>query len=297
MSVDIVTPIVVDNPEQLQIVLSELLGEPSVGVDTESNSLYRYHERVCLIQLSSRKVDYVIDPLAVNVRPLAQLFASNEVEKVFHAGEYDIMCLKRDYGFAFASVFDTMIAARLTGMKHIGLASLLQDLLSVKLDKDMQQADWGERPLSEDKLRYAALDSHYLLRLRDILGERLRASHRLRQAQESFSALCALGSHSKTFDPDGYLRLRGARDLDRVELSVLCQLYYWRETKARELDRPPFRIASNETLVKLAMLQPRSVAALELMVSGSSRTLLSHAHEVLEAINRGIERREWDRRS
>lgn len=292
MSVDIVTPIVVDNPQLLQTVLGELLGEPSVGVDTESNSLYRYHERVCLIQLSTRKADYVIDPFAVDVRPLAQLFSSSSVEKVFHASEYDIMCLKRDYGFAFTAVFDTMIAARLMGMKHIGLASLLQDLLAVKLDKNMQQADWGERPLSEDRLQYAALDSHYLLPLRDILSERLRSSRRFRQAQESFSALCTLGSHSKTFDPDGYLKLRGARDLDRVELSVLCQLYHWREAKARALDRPPFRIASNETLVKLAMLQPQSVGALALVVSGNARTLLGHAHEVLEAINRGVRRRE-----
>ena len=283
-----VKPVVVDRSATLQELLSELHEAPRIGVDTESNGLYRYHERVCLVQISSEGEDYVVDPLAVDIHPLEEVLASHSIEKVFHAAEYDIMCLKRDYGFQFANLFDTMVAGRLLGMRRIGLAGLAHDLLGADLDKRMQQADWGHRPLDEGHLQYAALDSHYLISLRHELAARLLEAERWQEAQESFAALCSLGSHRKCFDPDGYRKLRGAGTLDRLELSVLRQLYCWREETASAIDRPPFRVASNDTLVKLAMLQPRSPEALKLVADSRSSVVTGRSHEVLAAISRGI---------
>src|SRR5690606_29531 len=131
--------------------------------DTESNSLYAYRERVCLIQLSTRSRDYILDPLIiVDMSPLAPLLADPGVEKVFHAAEYDLICLHRDYGFIVNNLFDTMVAARICGYKAIGLGSLLSEFLGVELDKRHQRDDWGERPLPPDSLRYAQMDTHYL---------------------------------------------------------------------------------------------------------------------------------------
>ena len=269
-------------------MMARLRDEPRIGVDTESNGLYRYRERVCLIQISTADADYLVDPLAVDVRPLAEIFASSDIEKVFHAGEYDIGCLRRDFGFSFRRLFDTMVAARTLGLKRLGLAALVEEFAGVRLNKGMQQSDWGRRPLSPEQLRYAALDSHYLLPLRDTLASRLAESGRLRQAQECFEGLCNCEWHGRSFDPEDYLRLRAGPKLERVELAILRELLIWREAKARALDRPPFRVATNEMLVKVARMQPRSREALRLMFRTRGGPVCRFADEVLAAVGRGL---------
>src|SRR5450756_1232142 len=118
-------PIWVDNAAQLEAMLQALLAQPIVAVDTESNSLYAYRERVCLIQFSIPKEDYLVDPLAgLDLSPLGTLFANLQIEKIFHAAEYDVICLRRDFGFTFTNLFDTMIAGRVLGRTAVGLASM-----------------------------------------------------------------------------------------------------------------------------------------------------------------------------
>ena len=110
-------------------MILDLSGEPVVAVDTESNSLYAYRERVCLIQFSSPEKDYLVDPLEIDVSTLAPLFASTEIEKIFHAAEYDLLMLDRDFGFRVSNLFDTMVAARILGWKAVGLGSILREQL------------------------------------------------------------------------------------------------------------------------------------------------------------------------
>jgi ribonuclease D len=139
-----------------------------VAVDTESNSLFAYREQVCLVQFSTTQADFLVDPLALaDLTPLAPLFADPKIEKVFHAAEYDLLCLKRDFGFSFANLFDTMLAGRILGRKEIGLGAMLEAFYGVQADKRHQRANWGQRPLPAPLLEYATLDTHYLIPLRD----------------------------------------------------------------------------------------------------------------------------------
>ena len=109
-------PALVQNPQELAMLIDELRGRDRIAVDTESNSLHAYRERVCLIQFSTAKRDYVVDPLLFDdLTSLAPVFADAHIEKVFHAAEYDILCLRRDFGYSFASIFDTMQAGRILG--------------------------------------------------------------------------------------------------------------------------------------------------------------------------------------
>ena len=148
--------------------------EALLAIDTESNSLHAYQEQVCLIQLSTRSADFIIDPLVVeSLDPLGDLIADPAIETVFHAAEYDIMCLKRDFQFTFSSLFHTMLAARICGAERLGLASMLDEHFGVKANKKFQRANWGERPLSRDMLHYAQLDTHFLPRLRDYWRQQL----------------------------------------------------------------------------------------------------------------------------
>ncbi len=150
----------------------ELARQAVIAVDTESNSLHAYRERVCLIQFSTVERDIVLDPLALDdLSPLAGIFANPDIEKVFHAAEYDLICLRRDYGFSFSRIFDTMHAGRILGSRLAGLDRLLEDKFGVKISKHFQKADWGVRPLSRELLLYAAVDTHYLIPLRDLLEE------------------------------------------------------------------------------------------------------------------------------
>lgn len=277
-------PILVDSPQAFDRMVAALAGEQAIALDTESDSLYRYFYKVCLIQISTRQNDYLVDPLRFSdLKPLAVFLADPEVEKIFHAAENDILMLKRDFGFAFANVFDTMLAARILGWPQVGLANLLQQNFGVVLDKRAQLTDWGQRPLSAAQLSYARLDSHYLFDLRDLLVRELHARKRWREAQEAFGALPHIIYLEKPFDPDGFWRLRGARTLRPQELAVLRELYLWRDEQARRLDRPPFKVLSDDVLVHLSRCQPRWPEDLPL----SPRQIASYGRGLLAAIGRG----------
>jgi len=272
--------------------LAQLAGalarEPLLAVDTESNSLYAYRERVCLIQLSTRTADYIVDTLALDdLAPLGALFADPAVEKVFHAAEYDIICLKRDYGFAFSSLFDTMVAARILGEQAFSLGSMVAARLGVTLDKGHQLDDWAQRPLSASHLRYAQLDTHYLPALRDVMYSELEAAGLLPEAHELFDELCATAVPDTSFDPEGYWRIAKPHHLAPRELAVLRELYLLREELARQRDRPPFKILSNQALVELAQAAPRTLAELQMVSGVGSRLVARDGERLLAAVQAG----------
>src|SRR3972149_9442107 len=142
--------ILITRPADLHQMVDTLSSQPIVAVDTESNSLHAFREQVCLLQFSSPQADYLVDPLALkDLSALAPIFVDEKIEKIFHAAEYDLICLRRDFGFKFLSLFDTMQAARILGYPAVGLDRLLGDKFGVKMDKRHQKADWAARPLSK----------------------------------------------------------------------------------------------------------------------------------------------------
>jgi ribonuclease D len=258
-------PILVDSAAAFDKMIAALAGLPLLALDTESDSLYRYFFKVGLIQISTPDIDYLVDPLQIpDLTPLGGIMADGAVEKVFHAAENDILMLKRDFGFGFANVFDTMLAARILGWKQVSLAALLAEHFSVTLDKRAQLTDWGHRPLDAAQLSYARLDTHYLLPLRDLLIGELRQRRRWREAQDAFAALPRITYMEKPFDPDGFWRIKGARELRGRELGVLRRLYLWRDEQARKLDRPPFKVLGDERLVDMSQQQPTRMGDLPL---------------------------------
>ena len=260
-------PVLVDSAAAFEKMIAALAGLPLLALDTESDSLYRYFFKVGLIQISTPATDYLVDPLQVpDLTPLGGIMADAAVEKVFHAAENDILMLKRDFGFGFAHVFDTMLAARILGWKQVSLAALLAEHFSVTLDKRAQLTDWGHRPLDAAQLSYARLDTHYLLPLRDLLIGELRQRRRWREAQDAFAGLPRVTYVEKPFDPDGFWRMKRARELRGQELAVLRRLYLWRDEQARKLDRPPFKVLGDERLVDLSQQQPTRLADLPLSV-------------------------------
>jgi ribonuclease D len=277
----------IDTPTQLAHLIEVLSNEPVVAVDTESDSLYSYFEKVCLIQFSTTNADYLIDPLAIDISKLAPIFADPSIQKVFHAAEYDFLSLKRDYGFSFSNLFDTMLAARILGWPSYGLGSLLKELFGVKLDKRFQRYNWGQRPLSPKALNYARLDTHYLIPLREIQVQELKKQNRLREASEAFERLTQIEPAPKVFDPDDFWRVKNAKELKPQQQAVLRELFILRDKIAQKIDRPPFKVMTDKTLAVLAKAQPKDKLELN-QIKGLGPKLLQHnARDILQAIEQG----------
>jgi len=256
----------VETRADLDALAQDLLGEKVIAVDTEADSFYHYFDKTCLVQIATRRQIFLIDPLALGgpaeLAPLAPVFASPDIRKIFHAAEYDIFVLKRDCSFQFENLFDTMISAQLLGYPSVGLASIAERHFDVNLPKDEQRSDWSHRPLTARQLSYAAADVLYLIPLAEKLGKELRDAKRMRWAREEFEALTRRQWPDRDFDELGYLRIKGARKLDPKALSILRELFLMRDRRAREMDRPPFKVLGNRTLLEIAERKPRKLAEL-----------------------------------
>jgi ribonuclease D len=180
-----------------------------------------------------------------------------------------------------------MIASRVLGWPHYGLADILAEHFGVAQDKRMRRHNWARRPLTADEMEYARLDTHYLLPLRQVLLKELQATDLLAEAREMFAEVTAAVWHGGKFDPDGFWRIRGARHLDPTGLAVLRQLYLFRDREARRRDRPPFKVIADATLRRLAEARPGTPAELG-RIKGMTRYLIRrYGQHVLRAIARG----------
>ncbi len=260
----------------------------TIAVDTEGASFHRFVDRIYLLQISTRQHSAIIDPLTVGaLGALGRMLEDPEVEVVFHDADYDLRLLYQDYGWRVNNIFDTRVAAQLLGIHSFGLAALLDQYFSVKLDKKHQRADWSMRPLSQEMLDYAAQDTLYLLELRDRLADQLEAKGRWSWASEEFSRLEGTRWREEE-EGAAYLRIKGARDLSRRELAIFRELAAWRATVARELDRATFRVAGSDALLEVARNAPRTADDL-VRVKGMPRALVEkRGPEILEAVGRGL---------
>ncbi len=249
----------VETAAAFEAMLDDLRQQSIIAVDTEANSMFAYREQVALIQFSTPERDYIVDPLAdLPLTRLAPILADPGIEKVFHAAEYDIIGLRRDFGFEVNNLFDTMHASRMLGKPRVGLAALLEAYFGVHLDKRYQRTNWGKRPLSSQQLAYAALDTHYLIPLRHRLWKELDERGLLPLALEDFQRLTNPPEPNRSFDPEGFWRFPGVKDLSDESLAVLRALYLWREKEAQRRNVPPFRVLHNRELVRLAQVLPTS---------------------------------------
>ncbi|MFI5234676.1 MAG: ribonuclease D, partial [Gemmatimonadales bacterium] len=282
----------VTTPAALRALLAEV-GRPALlALDTEAASFHRYSDAICLVQLSTRELTAVIDPLAVpDLRGIGALVADPAVEIVFHDADYDLRLLGRDHGFHCTRLFDTRVAAQLLNEPGIGLAALLGKYLGIVLDKKFQRADWSERPLAPGMLEYAAGDTTHLPALRDILHAQLQAAGRLSWAEEEFERQATVRWEPE--DPaSAYLRIKGSGRLRGRQLAVLRETYHWREATAKKLDRASFRVVNPDVVLAFATIQPRTLDQLKAIKGISAGQVERYGQEILAAVERGLAVRE-----
>jgi ribonuclease D len=267
----------------------------AIALDSESDSLHHHREKVCLIQVADAQGHaWLVDTLArPDLAPLGGIVSDPSVVKVLHGADYDVVTMKRDFGFTFAGIFDTMIAARFLGLPAIGLQALARAELGVELSKDSQRDDWSVRPLTPRQERYALADVQHLLVLHERLEARLREAGRLAWVQEECEAVTALPP-SRRRQSDDFMGVKGARRLSPRQLAVLRELYAWRESVAERTDVPSFRIVGNDPLLAISQALPRDMDTLERLRGQSPelravpvRILRQHAAALLGAVERG----------
>ena len=230
---------------------ARIAGADRVGIDTEADSLHCYREKVCLVQVGLADADELVDPLAdLDLSPLLDALAGTEI--VMHGADFDLRMLYRLGLGAPARIFDTMIAARLTGAAKYGYAALVAEHFGVVLPKGQQKANWGRRPLAPVLAEYARNDTHYLLPLSERLERRLEELGRLTWLEQSCHRAVAAARIVRERDPHTEWRVKGSHALGPRASAVLRVLWHWRESEARTIDRPPFHVMSNEDLVNAA---------------------------------------------
>jgi len=225
----------------------------SCCVDTEADSLYSYREKVCLIQFGCGDHLALIDPLTIkDMTPLLD-FLDQASQVWMHGADYDMSILNRTYKRVPDPVFDTQIAARLLGWRTFGLAHLIEDLLKVKLSKQSQKKNWGERPLPEKMLTYAANDVRYLQPLIEIFEQRLHEAGRW----EWFLQSCGAARRQVLSRPeksrDDMWKIPGWGKVSARGLAYLREIWLWRDGMASRRDKPPFKIISNDQILTMSV--------------------------------------------
>ncbi|PYJ48951.1 MAG: hypothetical protein DME87_10920 [Verrucomicrobia bacterium] len=186
----------------------------------------------------------------IDLEPLCAALERKEI--VLHGADFDLRLLRRGLNFSARRIFDTVIAARLVGIREFSLAALVKRYFGVELGKASQKANWGRRPLPARMIEYAMNDTHYLLSLADCLESQLRGHDQLDWLWQSCQRAIEQAAIERVRDEDELWRMRGSASLRGQEAAVLRGLWQWRENEAEAADRPPFHILQNHELLNAA---------------------------------------------
>ena len=275
---------VIASEQELADLIRQINAADRVALDTEADSLHSYREKLCLLQISTpfavipseveesrgtaSKVmlrssstslgmtvdsvgDFIVDPLSnLDFDPLRCALEAREI--VLHAADYDLRMLRRGLNFNANKIFDTVIAARLLGIREFSLGALVKRFFDVELHKHSQKANWALRPLPPRMLKYAVDDVHYLLALAARLEHELERVERVDWFRQSCARAIESASAARERSEEENWRIAGAGALDPKTGAVLRALWQWRETEAQLADRPPFHILHNRELLEAA---------------------------------------------
>jgi ribonuclease D len=278
---------IVDSPEALSEVVDAIGREPRVALDTEFHRERTYWPKVALVQIAWPGELVLIDPLAIDLAPLAPALG-DETLVVAHAAAQDLEVLELSCGRAPARLFDTQIAAGFLGMTTPSLAALHERELGIQLPKSSRLTDWLVRPLDEGQLDYAAADVAHLLEIHDRLSRLLEERGRVDWAEAEFALMLARNRGPR--DPDeAWRRIKEARHLRGSAISIARSVAAWRERRAAEIDQPPRFVLADLAVVAVSQAAPRTVEDLE-RVRGVDRGVVRGqlGEQILQAVDAGL---------
>lgn len=242
----------IDTDEQLQMLNEQMISAESIAIDMEADSLHHYYEKVCLIQMTIGRENFVVDPLAgMNMTGFLNILASKSL--ILHDAGYDLRMLRNSFGFvAEGVVFDTMLAAQLLGYERLSLVALIERFFDIALSKQDQKSNWSKRPLTADQLQYASDDTFYLHEIAETLHSELKRLDRLHWHKQACEKMIDSANLEKPpVDPDEVWRIKGSSRLDPLHLTLVRSIWQWRDQQARAADLPPFKVLGHHSILAI----------------------------------------------
>ncbi len=278
----------IDVQEEFLDVIDLLCQEPRYALDTEFHRERTFWPKLALVQIAWPGGLVIIDPLTLDMRPLAKLMESESVA-VLHACTQDLEILEQACGQIPAHLFDTQVAAGFLGMSTPSLASLHESELGVHLAKSNRLTDWLSRPLKPGQLEYAAADVARLLEIHDLIIAQLEVRSRLQWALDECEIVRTKPHGPKPAD-EAWLRIKEARHLKGRSLSIARSVAAWRQNRAAEIDQPARFVIADMAVVAIAQAAPSttdSLAKIRGVDKGLARNSLGK--QILEVVAEGIE--------
>lgn len=276
----------ITNPAPLDALLAA--SPAAIGMDTEFVREKTYWPQLALVQIAVEPDGDIllVDPLAPGINEaLARLLAAPQILKIMHSASEDLIALKYACNALPQPLFDTQVAAALSGVgAGLGYQRLLQDMLGVTVDKGETRSDWLRRPLSDAQLHYAADDVRHLHALHGLLCERLDALQRMPWLEEDCARMLSNAAQDEG-ERWPHLGMRSAQFLDHDGQIRLLRLLRWRDAYARDNDRPRSWILDNELAPMLARTPPGNLAALQSLFDTQPKAPRKLSEQVFDALN------------
>jgi ribonuclease D len=245
----------IDSEASLEKQLPAIFDTSYLAIDLEADNQHLFEEQVCLVQISTDKLNFLIDTLAFKKLDLLKpVFENPAIPKIFHDLEFDLRSLNNEFHCSFKNLFDTKMAAEFCGEEKCSLSALLEKYLKLTLEKEYQQANWTMRPLSEKMLQYSVNDSCHLNELKDILTKQLTELNRSHWYQEE----CLVKENYRYIEslhPE-FIKIKASIKLKDKQLNLLKYLCEIRSKIAKRNNISRFQILSNKVILEICMAYP-----------------------------------------
>ncbi|MDL1968863.1 MAG: HRDC domain-containing protein [Deltaproteobacteria bacterium] len=275
----------INTKTDLEKITRNLKKEKSIAVDVEADSMYHFKEKVCLIQIATKKKHLVIDPLKIqDLSSLKSLFSNNDIKKFFHGADFDVRSLYRDFNIKIKNLFDTQIASMFLGISETSLDAVLKKRFNISLNKKYRKKDWSKRPLPEDMIEYAVKDTTYLIKLAEIIEKELKQIDRISWVNEECEILSKVRPAMLNSEPL-FMKCKGAGKLNPKSLAVLEALLQFRLSVAEKKDKPLFKIIGNNSIMKIVKEKPVNKRQLEKTKALSQKQIEMYGDAIVRAVN------------
>eukprot|EP01018_Ginkgo_biloba_P024118 Gb_34925 [translate_table: standard] len=292
----------IERVQDLKDMARKLQSAGEIAVDLEHNQYRSFQGLTCLMQISTRSEDFVVDTLILHnhIGPyLGRIFADPAIKKVMHGADHDILWLQRDFGIYVCNLFDTGQASRVLQLERNSLEFLLQHFCGITADKEYQTADWRLRPLPSEMLKYAREDTHYLLYVQDLMKKRLVSAMSecgetpLLEVYKRSRDVCLQLYEKELLTETSYLHVYGLQEgnFSPEQLAVVAGLYEWRDKIARVEDESTGYILPNKVLLQIAKKLPSNLDELRAFVKGRHPFVERNLAAVLDVIRQSREKK------